>query len=1045
MDTLDTSKNKIERLLDEAAPRNDLVNATENSIVSGTGGVSYEALMSQYVPHANKLADPNTVNDIEEGKWGKLYDRATLQANTSIKGGVLALYEMGMKDPNYIPLRDPQFTSLPIADQLEIANQVKDAADPNMMKGYIRSAYEAKEIRAKAEAAAGGVLNFGADLVGSLFDPVNLIAFRGSYTAATALTRIATLSAEAGTAITLQELGRQKTDPTVQNSEVAMNAVAGVMLGAFLGGLGEAGRGLSGKGVTAIRDALSGGGEEISLANIPNRYDSAGAARFIDPKDYHLAETNRVFDLASKVFNFGQELDGLKSPSTAMNKYTSEFSSHNYLLQGNLKGQATPQSVLNMADAQFYYRQTPLKNGLEESYTNYKQEGGTLNQAGFMAEVRKVSLGVQDTNSKAISEGASHVRKYLDNIAEDLQRVDPEFKKRADYYPQVFDRRKIEDNPLGFKEDLKTELLEILRKEQLEYLRKNKPEIKPEDIIPANADDLKFKEYLTAMYERLLYDSAGMYHKQPRVRAWSNHHLEQRSVNLSKEFMDKYGPNDIMHTLEMYGKKSSQSYGLLNVTGLRDPYKALDNLTEDYLQMEQRIRNNPELSPEKANNLLKELQKNLGKDKDTLTKLIDQFTKNHMADVSLNARNAAALAKAHVYLTTMGGVIWNMITDLVRIAKKAFEGMGMTSSILSLTRGVADSFRFIADKETARTFGIISDPIGGVSRSTMWADMGGLDVLTKTERGARTATSVFSKLTLMDFFNDASRTYVGETVSKILLGHAKDLVEGKIDPNSVIGIELNKMGFTPKLAQEVLDNFELHKEIKQGQAFSGINDWDASTGIEFRALVQRAVNNEIIVPTNGSRPAISMTLLGGIATQLKGFLFASTNKFFLPALQNMAGVHPAIAAKTLSTIAGDLALASVVGVAQAFGKGQEPDLSEEAILNSVLTKNATFAILGLGNDAAGVFGYSSRDWLGLNNHIKGNPSDSAFRQVSSAVGLAAGPFTQSLLTAGYYGSKYASATTTKAKDANARRLIRLIPGNNLLYWNWALQAPQKKH
>jgi hypothetical protein len=1020
--------------------KTNLQESVDNATVGTTGGVSYEELMMKHVPNAAYLADPNKINDLEEGKWGKLFDQFTLSANTTIPGIALTLYELGYKEPEYIPLRDPQFTSLPIADQIELAPQVKDAVDSTMLRGYIHRAEKNKAVRAAAEAAATTGERIGADILGSLWDPSTLLAFQTKLASLSVAGRIAVRGAEAGGITLMSELGRQKTDPTVQNSEVALNGFGGVLLGSFLGSLGELGRGFSSRGLKATEDMLEGRGDSVPMAGVLAKDDGIGAARYMDQHDFALLKSNGFFNLTSKILNFGQELDGLNSPSSVMNKLTSQFTSHAYTLKGNLKGMATPQSILNVSDAQFNYRIQPAITDLDGSYVAYKKEGGKLNQFGFFQEVRRIAITGEKTSSKAASEGAQVVKKYFKNIADDMAEVDPEFKARKDYYPNVYDRKAMIDNPLGFKEDLKQELLTILRREEVHYQDKLKDggEIK-DDIIPANPEDLKFKEYVTAMYEKMYYDSGGFYHKPTKQKTWSNQHLEQRLINFSPEFVEKYTSKDLMQVLRSYGKKTSKSYALMRETGLRDPYKALDNLSEDYLQLEQGVRNSGK-AEDVINKELINLNKNFIKDKQTLGDLIDLFTQNHLAEVSSAMRNTVAVAKAHTYLTLMGGVIASMITDAVRVTKSALETIGLDKDILKLQEGVASAFKFMS-KEDAKLFGVLADKVTGVSRATMWADLHQLDILTNVEKATNLASGVFSNLNLMNPINDASRTFVGERSARFLLGHAKQMVEGKLDPKSALSIELNRVGMTPKMAQQFLDNFAAHKETKNGVVTSGIDDWSHSAAIDMISLVQRSVNNNIIVPTNGSRPMASNSPIGSLAFNLKGFLFASTNKFLLPALQNMAGVNPDIALKTFGVMLGDFGLAAMISGAQQALRGQEIDTSKEAILNSILTRNATFAILGLGNDAAGVFGYGSRDWLGLSPQGKVDPSNQAYQRVSSAAGLAAGPFARSVLDAGYYGSKYASSTTTAAEEANARKLLRLIPGQNLLYWNWALQAP----
>jgi len=191
-------------------PKSNLQESVENSIVSSTGGVTYEDLMMKHTAKAAVLSDPNVVNDVEPGKWEALYDRATLQANTDLEGLGLFLYEAAVKDPNYNPLKDPIFQSLPADQQIELAPQVKDAATPDMLQGYINKANKASEIRTRAE-QYGGLANFGADMVGSLFNVSNLFFARAALgelgVAATAAIR----GGEAGALVLAQELGRQKT------------------------------------------------------------------------------------------------------------------------------------------------------------------------------------------------------------------------------------------------------------------------------------------------------------------------------------------------------------------------------------------------------------------------------------------------------------------------------------------------------------------------------------------------------------------------------------------------------------------------------------------------------------------------------------------------------------------------------------------------------------------------------------------------------------------------------------------------------------------
>ncbi len=1011
----------------------DYERALNNSVSTTAGSVSYEQMLQSMVPPTM----PTTTENLEQGKWDTFTSRAARQVNTDIGGLMNFAYEYFAKEPNYNVFKDPEFTSQSPEFQVKYARNLMDSPNAQYTRGSIQKAKETEELMAKT--SENFYTGIAGDMVGSLFNVSNLLGFRATLANVPRIVNAARVSGVATGAVAIQELGRQQEDITVSDQEVAMNVGSTMALGAFLGYLGSPS--MSPKFTQNAKTILNPNAplKAETLEDVLAAGGNAGAARVATEEGYNLAMTNSVFKKLAEVSDItGAELRGLQSPSKQMNYYTNLFTSHNYLIERNLKGEASPISLVNMIDSEFKLKFNPLRTNLDTAYAGFKKEGGKLNQDEFLNEAFEVMAGVKQTSSREVSDAARNMRNYFDTFAQRISSVDPTFKPRQNYIPGIFDRRSVIKNQAELRKDITNELLEVLRRENATVsTSKIGKGVKADksinkELIPADIEDPVFAEAVNAIYQKIALDSAGNTFS-PAPKSWTAKNLKSRYLNFSNEFYNKYRSKDVMHIFNNYGRQASRDINFQKYLGVKDPYKIIDNVKDDYSKLLQDVEKRTDIS--NRNELIESLQKNLERDILDADRLISLSTGKFNQGASEFTRDTTAVLKALVYMRTMGKVIFSMVPDLVRVATSKLTSVGLGDDILQTSTKVADVFKAIPDRDVGRLFGVVSDRITGVARSSLFSEVIDLNVPTKIEQGTKFASSIFSRLNLMDPLNNITRTAIAEDVSRKVLKYSRDLIDGKLVKGSSEYLELSKLGIDSKLAKKIINSFDTHQEVTEfgGKKVltTGIDSWDPNVSAPFIAAVQRAVDNTIIVPTPGAKPFWTQTPWGSVISQLKGFSFISLNKYLLPAMQNMAGVNPKESMKAMSVILADLLVASQVAMLQDWSGGREVNYTPEALLASALTKNSTFAILGFGFDAAGMAGLHPDQVLADKPSYYHNGSD----YVKGMAGMLLGPSARYSLD---IVNNIYDSNTNGYSDSEYRKSLQLLPGQNLIYWGWLI-------
>lgn len=874
----------------------------------------------------------------------------------------------------------------------------------------------------------GGSSAFWGQMTGLVLDPFNFVPIMGvRNVGANVLKGIASGAVQTGAAVGASEVLRQEADPTITDEE----SLDAVLLSTVLGGaLFGATAGLVGReaveATNITKNIIRNDASPTALEETTQLLDDVAAStqrktlaeqdlETIGKEDLGVAKTNWVYNFTQKASAYLiPEQRMLNSESGIVRAIVNRMAPHNTLLRGNLKGIATPETVVNRVEASYANKTVTMDNSIRDAYLIHKKAGGQLDLPEFVREGRaniisgtKSTLPGVDTLMDSIR---SYWREFVPTVKASRKMPD-DWKPRDDYFHYEWSYGKLIENQATAIDDIT---------EELAKLRAN-------DGDALSVDRKQLRTEASEILDNMIRSSQG----RSTTDAFTAKGLRERTLKFSPDFANKYLSDDAYGSIMRYTKD------VLTEAELRKLFGQEGNIYDNAKAM---IRNDYNTLRESAieagdNKRLKELIDAENRDAEDIKGMIDMFTGRLANEESRTLRTAASIAKGYSYLRRMGKVAISQIPDFARLlGLKVFKGRFGTE-MKDLVGETIDSFKLAKDTDSARRIGIIADELmstgGQLSRASAVGDLTESAYMTKGQRIMRNATSAFSKVTLMDAMNNFSRTVASEDAAKNMLIGAGKLVKGTLKEGSLEAIDMAKFGIDKKFAKQIIKEFDKHKIVEKkwggNVVFSNYESWSPEVQLKFASLIRRAVDNTIVQKTIGSHAPFISQSVGSLIFQFKGFQIASHSKVLLPTLQRMSGLGAASSIQMMQIVAADLALATLAGYMHDFVSGREIDLSPEKMALNAFDRASIMSSFSYPSAVLDKFGAGVGSLLGEDGSSK-------FRQVNvleALLGPTAGTVQDLTNTALRF-------TDGKITDGDMEQAARLLPGQNLLWWAWAV-------
>ena len=361
------------------------------------------------------------------------------------------------------------------------------------------------------------------------------------------------------------------------------------------------------------------------------------------------------------------------------------------------------------------------------------------------------------------------------------------------------------------------------------------------------------------------------------------------------------------------------------------------------------------------------------------------------------------------YMRFMGGVVASSVPDVARIFMA--EGIGKTFSkgLLPLARNI-NSFK--VSSAEAKRYGVGVDALMG-GRSQIISDVADYtQPNTAFERGIQYATDNFGRVNLMDYWTTGVKQLHAVTMQNSVID---GLLKGKVDKR------LARLGIDAGNAQAMAAELKKHATKVDGVWLSNARNWDSPELERLWGAAIRKESDRVIVVPGQEKPLFMSTELGKTIFQFRSFMFASTQRMTIAALQ----------AQDHNALAGVLMLTSLGMLSYSF---KQWDAKREIAEDPV-----ELVIEGI--DRSGALG----GIMEINNTLEKLSSNNFGMRPLLGVDIPAARFASRSMSENLLGPTFGSFLDTSLRVANAglaedgwnesdtRALRRLIPYQNLTF------------
>jgi hypothetical protein len=380
-----------------------------------------------------------------------------------------------------------------------------------------------------------------------------------------------------------------------------------------------------------------------------------------------------------------------------------------------------------------------------------------------------------------------------------------------------------------------------------------------------------------------------------------------------------------------------------------------------------------------------------------------------------NFDSALQILRVYETMVMLGGVTLSSFPD---VAMSIFKhGLGRTlrdgwiPGIKAMVKG--DEFRKMS-KQNLQDLGIGVDVFtNDILKSLVDSDFRQGRRLGKVEKGVAKAGNIFSKLTLLPFWNDGLKTMNGHVASARLMRNIETVVNG----GTLSKTEQNFMGLSridKRFYNTINDNFKRHGGHTQGSIMTNFHLWDPEAKRVFGSAVRSNVDSTILTPGKGDIPQIVQgSEVGKTLFLFQSFMSTATNKIAISGLAR----HDK---ESLQGVVALLGMGMLTYIIKEKIAGREPDLSMDNLLLQGVSRTG---MLGLIGDKA----------LSLNPWTK----DAGRYAGGNLLSAIAGPTPQFIQNAYKFGVGGVNSVTDNAmgnEDTfNPETGLKLLPGQNLFY------------
>jgi hypothetical protein len=1017
------------------------------------------------MPIINQKAPRGAIQQIEKAEppkdpsFSETMGAAFRVENSLVSAAANGFWVAPKFDPveNYDPYAEKEDGALDIDGYEMFAESFFDSRSPAETR-FIKLGIDRELEDRKITEAAGG-MGIAAQMAAGVTDPLLLIPLGKSVQVARSAKAgsIASYAAVGATAELGAEMAKHQSQDVRTGEESAINVGGAALLSGVLGGVAASltrnDMELLAKGMDEIADPKVQV-EDLSGAVTDGSNLSVGAAK---RDEVTLEEETLVSAGGLEKLPLSPLARVLTSPSLS-GRVTMETLAENPLLfKKNLAGKATgPEG--GSVETRVKLWDVGLADSLsdlDKSYLSYRQarfkataaidtlmggRKGKLSFDDFRVEVGKALRRGDKHEVPEVAQAAKNFRAKLFDplkdaaIKEKLLPEDIEVSTATSYLTRVYNTQKIVAERGAWDGKL-FDWLSIMRHSNkkrldkltsdLEGLRKSGDEkaIKAQQSkiektsALGTASDRELQDIVNQITDQITGNAAGRaaYETIPLVRG----PLKERTLSIPDEQIEEFLESDIDIVARQYKRTMAPDVELTRAFGRADLGDQIDEIKADYADLRETAKKK---GKPKA---LKDLDRRERQDILDLEATRDLLRGTYRVPENPDAffiRAGRVLRDAN-FVRMLGGMTLSAIPDMARpIAVNGLKPLGRTLKTLVTAPSKFNMARLEAKKAGAGLDMVLNSRASSMAELT---DIYGRN--TRFERGLRSLSDGFSKITLMAPWNASLKQFSGVMTADRILTEASKLVNGTISKSNLT--RLAASGIDKSLAERISREFSKHGEegtINLPRA----NLWEDVEAMEaFRAAVLKDVDRTIITPGVAEKPLWTSTETGKLIFQFKSFAATAHAKILVADLQYRD-------ANALNGFLMSVALGGAAYGAKQLAAGRDISTDPEKLIVESLDRSGAFGYFW---DINNITEKLTRGTVGVNAAIGAAPmSRYASRNVTGAL---LGP---SLGTVQDLAQIIGAISTGDLSKSDVRAMRKMLPYQNLFYMRQLLNSLEEK-
>ena len=900
----------------------------------------------------------------------------------------------------------------------------------------VRKQY-AREISDRETIQKGGAMSFlvGLGVVG-VADPINLIPIGGAiaktYKAGNSILDAAVVTGSVATASTaVTEAALHQSQLTRTYGESAINLGAAALLGGVLGAGGKAlANSLDASAIDALSDSMNvepkvKAGDDSVLSpeyRATPEEKSAGAAQRVADVEV----SGKFAKALVKALGF----DPLSRTLTSDNPFTRIVA--NLLAENPIKMDGdivtSVESRAKIHDGKYA---TALQNHLD-IYKQYRSNGGRLRRRQFNEEVARAMRNEESAIPEAMQSANNWRTELYDPIKDDLVELgllpeDVSVSTAVGYLNRRWNKGKVSANLPKFIDttakwlrDEDVRLRDEATKAETDIAEATGAERTRLQEIIDRAERKEAKDLTDEDYQRIAEQIAQRIQGTPDGRLpydWkigegsANNNLngtvglrgplKSRTFQIPDNMVEDFLDNDIEDLGRFYLRNTATDMEIVREFGDLDLTIQKKEILDWYTEAQRAAKTEKERI---------KLKKQADADIRDITAMRDRMRGVYAQPDPDNVWVRAGRVSRNLnYMRFMGGIVASSVPDVARIFMA--EGIGKTFSkgLLPLARNI-NSFK--VSSAEAKRYGVGVDALMG-GRSQIISDVADYtQPNTAFERGLQYATDNFGRVNLMDYWTSGVKQLHAVTMQNSVIDA---LLKGKIDKR------LARLGIDDGNAQAMMAELKKHATKVDGVWLSNARNWDSPELERLWGAMIRKESDRVIVVPGQEKPLFMSTELGKTIFQFRSFMFASTQRMTIAALQ----------AQDHNALAGVLMLTSLGMMSYSF---KQWDAKREIAEDPV-----ELVIEGI--DRSGALG----GIMEINNTLEKLSSNNFGMRPLLGVDIPAARFASRSMSENLLGPTFGSFLDTSLRVANAglsedgwnesdtRALRRLIPYQNLTF------------